>query len=85
MKPCSETTYKMLIYCSKCYEDKLIQLMGEEAFKKFSISIAKNAFFKSIVNMKNPEFRNFCLDNYDLITGVADNSDLDFPNSTEGS
>lgn len=66
------------------YEAKLIELMGHEKFMDFSRDIAKDLFFASIMKQKDPEFRNFCLDNYERFTSAASGAALDFPNSTKG-
>lgn len=73
-----------LNYCCKRYEDKLKELMGSDEFKKFSTEIAKDMFLESIRDIQDPEFRNFCLDNFDTITSTADASNIDFPNSEKG-
>ena len=73
-----------ILYTCNVYEKKLKELMGEEAFIQFSLEVAKDMFFNSIKDIEDFNFRNFCLDNFDLITGVADNSKLDFPNSEGG-
>ena len=66
------------------YEAKLIELMGHDKFMAFSKEIAKDLFFASIMKVKDSDFRNFCLDNYERITGAADAAALDFPNSMKG-
>ena len=73
-----------LKYVCRKYEDKLIELMGLDKFKDFSTDIAKEMFFNSIRDIKDPEFRNFCLDNFDAITSTVDASNIDFPNSEKG-
>ena len=75
---------EVLIKLSKAYEQKLIELMGQKAFEKFSIQIAKDLFFESVNDIKDSDLRNFCLDNFENITNVSDCSKLDFPNSKEG-
>lgn len=53
----------------KAYEKKLIELMGEDEFFKFSTQIAKELFADSIMGMADSDFKEFCLDNFDAITG----------------
>ena len=53
----------------KVYEAKLIELMGKDAFFEFSIQIAKELFADSIMGMADSDFKEFCLDNFDAITG----------------
>lgn len=65
----------------KRYESKLIELMGHDAFMVFSKEIAKDLFFASVNEIKDPDFRNFCLDNFDRFTSNLGNAALDFPNS----
>nr|DAU46140.1 MAG TPA: Helicase loader [Caudoviricetes sp.] len=84
MKYTTNEQVKNLLKCSKAYEKKLIELMGEKAFKQFSIELAKDMFYDSIRNIEDSHFRNFCLDQFDNITNVSDCSTLDFPNSEEG-
>lgn len=55
------------------YELKLTELMGEKNFKKFSTKIAKKLFAEELINMPDSEFKEFCLDNFDIITGPEDN------------
>lgn len=73
-----------LNYICKRYEDKLKELMGPDKFKKFSIEIAKEMFFDSIRDIEDPDFRNFCLDNFEAITSTADANNIDFPNTEKG-
>lgn len=74
---------KLNYICTR-YEDKLKELMGPDKFKEFSLEIAKEMFFNSIRDIEDPDFRNFCLDNFDAITSTADSSNIDFPNSEKG-
>lgn len=53
----------------KAYEAKLIELMGKDEFFAFSIQIAKELFADSIMGMADSDFKEFCLDNFDVITG----------------
>lgn len=53
----------------KIYEAKLIELMGKDEFFKFSTQIAKDLFADSIMKMADSDFKEFCLDNFDVITG----------------
>ena len=63
---------EMLRKVSMAYEAKLKELMGEKAFYKFSKKIAKELFAEDICNMADSEFKEFCLDNFDFITGPED-------------
>ena len=58
------------------YEDKLIELMGKKEFHKFSIKLAKELLAEDICNMPDSEFKNFCLDNFDLITKDDEDDEL---------
>lgn len=54
------------------YEKKLIDLMGRDAFMEFSIQIAKEMFADEIMAMPDSDFKEKTLDNFDLITGSAE-------------
>ena len=51
------------------YEQKLKELMGEDAFHAFSEDIAKQLFAEELLGMADGEFKEMCLDNFDAITG----------------
>lgn len=53
----------------KAYEEKLKSLMGKDAYERFVTSIARDMFLEDINNMDDSKFKDFCIDNFDLITG----------------
>lgn len=53
----------------KLYEEKLKSLMKKGDFERYVISIARDMFLEDINNMPNSEFKDFCNDNFNLITG----------------
>jgi hypothetical protein len=65
----SDEEIDQILKTCEFYEAKLIELMGEDAFFKFSTQIAKELFADSIMGMADSDFKNFCLDNFDAITG----------------
>ena len=56
------------------YEQKLKELMGEDAFHAYAEDVAKQVFAEEILSMPNGEFKYIALDNFDAITG----SDAEF-------
>lgn len=54
------------------YEKKLIELMGMDAFMAYSTEIAKDLFAQEICEMPDSDFKEKTLDNFDLITGSAE-------------
>ena len=58
---------KCLLYIINAYEKKLKELMGEE-FVEFTKEVAKEAFKEEIDGMAESNFKNFCLENFDMIT-----------------
>ena len=52
----------------KKMEEKLIELMGQEAYTEFSIGIAKEAFREEVDGMEDSDFKNFCKEYFDEIT-----------------
>ena len=53
----------------KRYEDKLKELMSSEEFNRFSTEIAKELFKADIDSMAQSDFKDFCVQNFDRITG----------------
>ena len=66
-------TEKTMMFMMKRMEEKLRELMGDDAFADFSVALAKEAFRLDIHNMADSEFKNFCVDNFDVITGGQHN------------
>jgi hypothetical protein len=66
-------TEKTIMFMMKRMEEKLRELMGDDAFTDFSVALAKEAFRQDIYNMADDEFKNFCVDNFDVITGGQQN------------
>lgn len=64
--------YEQMRRVCMAYEKKLIELMGRDAFMKFSVEIAKNMFADEIMEMPDCDFKEKTLDNFDLITGSAE-------------
>ncbi len=65
----SDEEIDQILKICEAYEAKLIELMGEDGFFKFSTQIAKELFADSIMGMADSDFKEFCLDNFDAITG----------------
>ena len=63
---------KYLSMMLKRFEEKLKELMGEEEYAKFSTEVAKEAFFAELTDMPEGDFKDFCLDNFNMITGGLD-------------
>ena len=52
-------------------EKKLIELMGVKDYNKFSTELAKKAFRNEVEGMKDGDFKQFVLDNFEKITDDA--------------
>ncbi len=50
-------------------EEKLIELMGDDAYSEWSKQIGKELFRMSIDDMEESNFKKFCQENFDMITG----------------
>lgn len=57
-------------YVMKQMENKLIELMGYEAYCAFSREIAKEGFRKEIDGMEDGDFKNFVIEHFDEITNM---------------
>ena len=68
-------TNEQLIKLCKMYEEKLIELMGKRKYYKFSTECAKSLFIDEVSSMKNNNFKQFILDNFDEITDLSDYED----------
>jgi len=55
-------------YLLKKMEEKLIELMGKEAYTEFSVQIAREGFRKEVDGMADGDFKNFVIENFDKIT-----------------
>lgn len=53
----------------KLYEEKLKSLMKKGDFERYVTSIARDMFLEDIDSMADSEFKDFCIDNFGLITG----------------
>ena len=51
------------------YEKKLKSLMNKDDYGRYITSIARDMFLEDINNMPDSEFKDFCNDNFNLITG----------------
>ena len=60
---------KQTLYIMNRLEQKLMELMGKEEYGKFSTEVAKEAFRIELNGMADGDFKDFCLDNFDKITG----------------
>ena len=56
------------MFVMKKMEEKLIELMGQEAYSKFSVEIAREGFRHEIDGMEDSDFKNFIMENFDEIT-----------------
>ena len=54
-------------YMLKKMEEKLIELMGQEAYAEFSVQIAREGFRKEVEGMEDGDFKNFVIENFDKI------------------
>lgn len=63
---------KFYLYIIDIYEKKLKELMGEDEYHKFIIAVSKDGFREEIEGMADSEFKDFCLKNFDMITGGKD-------------
>ena len=54
-------------YMLKKMEEKLIELMGQEAYIEFSVQIAREGFRKEVEGMEDGDFKNFVIENFDKI------------------
>lgn len=59
---------KALLHGFNMYEKKLMELMGEEEFAAFSRKVAKEMFRIELDGMAPGEFKDFCIDNFGMIT-----------------
>lgn len=50
------------------YEEKLVQLMGSEAFWEFALEVGKMLFVAEVEGMPEGDFREFVLKDFDEIT-----------------
>ncbi len=66
------TNEEQLRFCCMAYEKKLIELMGMDAFMEYSRKIARDMFAQEICAMPDSDFKEKTLDNFDLITGSAE-------------
>ena len=53
----------------KRYDEKLKELMSEEDYVAWSMSIAKETFFMECTNLPDGDFKDFMLDNFKKIVG----------------
>ena len=60
-----------LIYIAKRYEGMLRQLMDAEEFSRFVTDVAREAFMGEIERMAPSDFKDFCLQNFEKITGAV--------------
>ena len=65
----SNMDYEAMKRTALLYEEKLKELMTQVEFKTFSVEVAKKVFRAEIEGMKDGDFKDFCIDNFDNITG----------------
>lgn len=65
----SNMDYEAMKRTALLYEEKLKELMTQVEFKTFSVEVAKKVFRAEIEGMKDGDFKDFCIDNFDKITG----------------
>lgn len=58
-----------LLLAMKLYEEKLRSLMPEEEFYAFVTDVFKKTFRAEVNNMPDGAFKQFCIDNFGMITG----------------
>ena len=58
-----------LLFITKRYEQKLLELMGEDEFGKFVNKVAKETFINTIEEMEPSDFKDFCQANLGKILG----------------
>lgn len=63
---------KTTLFLMRKMEEKLIELMGAEEYKKFATEIAREGFRQEIDGMADGEFKDFVKDHFDQITGGAE-------------
>lgn len=61
-----------LKYMMNRMDEKLRELMTKEEYVEFSSQIAKESFRIELENMADGDFKDFCLGNFDAITGEVD-------------
>lgn len=66
------TNEELLRLTCRMYEDKLIELMGDDEFGAFALEIAKRLFMKEILGMKNSPFKFMVIKDFDKITGTEE-------------
>lgn len=64
----SNMDYEAMKRTALLYEEKLKELMTQVEFKTFSVEVAKKVFRAEIEGMKDGDFKDFCIDNFDKIT-----------------
>ena len=65
----SNMDYEAMKRTALLYEEKLKELMTQVEFKTFSVEVAKKVFRAEIEGMKDGDFKDFCIENFDNITG----------------
>lgn len=65
----SNMDYEAMKRTALLYEEKLKELMTQVEFKTFSVEVAKKVFRAEIEGMKDSDFKDLCIDNFDNITG----------------
>ena len=60
---------KAIMKTMKYMEEKLIELMGEEAYREFALATGKRVFLEEIEEMGDCNFKFFTLEHFDEIVG----------------
>lgn len=63
-----DSTSELLRKVSIAMEAKLIELMGKTEYSIWSKELAKKCYMQEIESMPNSEFKQFCIDNFEVIT-----------------
>lgn len=63
-----EPNSECMLFVLNAYEQKLRELMGDEAYLQFAKSVAQKGVRKEIEAMPDSDFKRFCLDNFDEVT-----------------
>lgn len=61
---------KAMIQIMKRMEEKLKEFMTEQEYMEFSTKIAREAFAIMVDDMADSDFKDFCQENFEEITGA---------------
>jgi len=66
---------EQLMAVIKMYEEKLKEFMTDKDYMEFCAKVAKTVFLAEIMSFPDGEFKDFVLDNFDLITKTEGEDD----------